>query len=78
MPLVEQLLFEELPGIFKRGRITGAHLAEELDQCRFGNGLLTGNVPFGLLLESGSDEQALRVVVHILKQRQQSLHRCRS
>jgi len=35
MPLIEQLLFEELFGILERRRIAGSHFAKELDQRGF-------------------------------------------
>ncbi len=75
VPLVEQLLLEELAGVVESRGIAGAHLAEELDQGRFGNRLLAGHFPFRLLLQGGSDEQALGIVIHVLEQRQDLLIR---
>ena len=73
MALVEELLFEELAGIIQRGRIAGTHLLEELDQGGFGDGQIAGEIPFGFLLERGSDEQAVGVVVDILEEGQNFL-----
>jgi len=49
MPLIEQLLLEELLGVLQCGRVTGAHFAKELDQRGFRNTLFFADFPFRFL-----------------------------
>ena len=49
--LVEKLLFKEFLGVIQRGRITRAHLAEELKQSRFSDGAAIREIPFGFLAD---------------------------
>ncbi len=71
MTLIKQLLFKELTSIVERGRVAWAHLAEELNQGSFSNGQTTREIPFGFLLQRGSNEHALGVIIHIAEQGQQ-------
>ena len=72
MPLVEKLFFQKFAGIIQSCRIAGPHPLEKLYQGRFGNGQLSIiKIPLRLLPEGGSDKQPIRVVVHILKERNQ-------
>ena len=68
MPLIEQLLFEKTAGIIEGSRVARTHALEEFDQGRFGNCQSTGKVPFWFLAQSGSDEHALRIGIHVFKE----------
>ena len=69
--LVEELLFQEVTGIFKGDRVTGAHLFEKFNQRQFADGHSGRGIPDRFLFEGGLDILAVLVVVNIAKQCQQ-------
>ncbi len=68
VPLVEQLLFQELLRILKCGRIARPHPLEELDQGGLCDGHIARQFPFGLLTQRRGDKHAVRIVIHIFKE----------
>ena len=71
MALIEELLLQELAGIFERGRVAGAHALEEFKQRSFSDGQAAAQVPDRFLTQGGGDQLAVRIVVHILEERDQ-------
>ncbi len=65
---IEDLLFEELTGVFQVGRVTGAHAAEEFDQCRLSDGLPVAQIPDWFLANGLGNKGTVRIVINIMEQ----------